>query len=69
MREQNLSIRIDIDELTDKLEAMREDDYVSAEIVITSDGYDSEMEVIAVGIDEEERVSYGKLESIGDAFN
>lgn len=68
MIEQSLHIKIDIDELADKLDSMREDDYVSAELKITSDGYDSEMEVVAVGIDEDERVSYGKIEGIGDSF-
>lgn len=68
MREQTLNIRVDIDELVDKLESMRDDDYVSAEITITSDGYDSEMEIFAVGIDEDENLSYGKLEDIGETF-
>lgn len=64
MNEQVVKIKIDIEELMDKLTAMLEDDYVSAKLILTSDGYDTELEVIAVGIEEEENLSYGSLEGM-----
>lgn len=68
MRDNGYSIRVDIDELMDKLDAMKEDDFVTAELTINSDGYESEIELYAVGIEEDERVSYGVVEGQSDDF-
>lgn len=68
MRDTGMSIRVDIDELAEKLDAMREDDFVTAELTLKSNGYESEIEVYAVGIEEDERVSYGKIEGQSDDF-
>lgn len=57
-------IRVDIDELMDKLEAMREDDYVTAELEIEDDDYNSELLVSAVSFEEEEPLSYGSVSEI-----
>lgn len=54
-------IRVDIDELGDKIEAMKEDDYVTTELIIDSDGYSTELTINAVGFDEEEPVGYGTI--------
>ena len=68
MRDAGFSIKVDIDELMEKLDAMKEDDFVTAELTINSNGYDSELEIIAVGIEEDERVSYGVVEGQNDDF-
>lgn len=54
-------IRVDIDDLYDKLEAMREDDYVTAELEILEDDYSSELAVSAVSFEEDEPISYGTV--------
>jgi hypothetical protein len=41
-------IRVDVDDLCDKLEAMKEDDYVTVELEIIEDDYSSELAVSAV---------------------
>lgn len=66
MNESSLSIKVDIDELQSKLSSMQEDDFVTAELTIRSDGYDSEMDINAVGIEEEENISYGSLEPVSE---
>ena len=68
MRETGISVKVDIDELMDKLEAMREDDFVTVEIAFSSNGYEDEIELSAVGIDEDEKISYGKIEGLNDDF-
>lgn len=57
-------IRVDIDDLTEKLEAMKEDDFVTVELDIVEDDYTSELMLSAVSFEMEEPVSYG---SIGQA--
>ena len=44
-------IRVDIDELSEKLDAMREDDFVTAELEIEEDNYDSELKVSDVSFE------------------
>ena len=61
-----VSIRLDIDDVLEKLEAMKEDDFVTVELTIDSDGYSTEIELCALGIDEEENISYGRLEDLGE---
>lgn len=56
------SITVDIDELVDKLESMKEDDYVSAKLTLVEDDYTNELAIAAVGIEDEEEVSYGTLD-------
>jgi hypothetical protein len=68
MRDTAINIKVDIDDLAERLEAMREDDYVTAELAINSDGYSSELELFAVGIEDEEKLSYGKIEEQSDDF-
>lgn len=54
-------IRVDIDDLCDKLEAMKEDDYVTVELEIIDDDYSSELSVSAVSFEETEPISYGTV--------
>lgn len=68
MEDTSISIKVDIDELESKLIAMKEDDFVTVELILKSDGYDTEMQISAVSIEEEENVSYGTLECLGDDF-
>lgn len=60
-----MKIRVDIEALIEKLEAMLEDDYVTAEIEIEDDDYLGELHVSAVSFDSEP-VSYGSLSEIED---
>ncbi|MBO5389575.1 MAG: hypothetical protein J6A59_15885 [Lachnospiraceae bacterium] len=55
------SIKVDISELIDKLEAMLEDDFITAQLTIVDDDYVSELAVDAVGIDEDDSRSYGSI--------
>lgn len=64
----NVSIRVNIDELMTKLEAMREDDYVTAVLTIKSDEYDEEMDVAAFSIEDDSLVSYGSISGSSDDF-
>lgn len=59
-------IRVDIDDLCDKLEAMKEDDYVTAELEIIDDDYSSELAVSAVSFEETEPISYGTVCQVDD---
>lgn len=59
-------IRVDIDDLCDKLEAMKEDDYVTAELEIIEDDYSAELAVSAVSFEETEPISYGTVCQVDD---
>lgn len=53
-------IRVDIDELVDKLEEVKNDDFATVELTIDTDddGY-KELLVSAVSFDEDEPINYG----------
>lgn len=59
-------IRVDIDDLTEKLEAMKEDDFVTVELDIVEDDYTSELMLSAVSFEMEEPVSYGSIGQTDD---
>lgn len=59
-------IRVDIDELSEKLDAMREDDFVTAELEIEEDNYDSELKVSAVSFEYDDPISYGVVPEVSD---
>jgi hypothetical protein len=59
-------IRVDIDELSEKLELMKEDDYVTTELEINDDEYTPELLISAVSFDEEEPISYGTLNEVSE---
>lgn len=58
------SIKIDIDEMIEKLEAMKEEDFVTCRLTIQNGDYLNELQVEAVGIDEEDVTSYGSLDEV-----
>lgn len=55
-------IRVDIEELSAKLEDMLADDFVTVELDIDTVRA-SELRLTAIGIDEDERVNYGEVEA------
>lgn len=59
-------IRVDVDDLCDKLEAMKEDNYVTVELEIIEDDYSSELAVSAVSFEEDEPISYGTVCQVDD---
>ena len=59
-------IRVDVGDLCDKLEAMKEDDYVTVELEIIEDDYSSELAVSAVSFEEDEPISYGTVCQVDD---
>lgn len=52
-------IKVDIDDIIDKLNDMKEDGYETALLQIDGDEYSQEMGVFAVSFDEDEPISYG----------
>ena len=54
-------IRVDIDELSDKLDEIRRDDYTIVELDIEDDQdeFEKELLVSAVSFEEDEPISYG----------
>lgn len=64
----DVSIRVNIDELIDKLEAMREDDYVTAILTIKCDEYDEDLELAAFSLEDDSSVSYGSISGVSDDF-
>lgn len=59
-------IRVDIDDLCDKLDAMREDDYVTAELEIVEDDYSNVLQISAVSFEEEDPISYGAMDEVSE---
>ena len=58
------SIAVDVDDLIEKLKLLKEDNYASVKLSILSDGYCSELGVDAVGISEDDVVSYGNIDEV-----
>jgi hypothetical protein len=54
-------IKVDIDEMIERLQEMKEDDYVTAELEIIADSYDCELKLSAVSFDSEEPIDYGTV--------
>lgn len=61
-------IRIDIDELIETLEEIKNDDYTTVEISIDGDGYYNEMSVSAVSLEENDPIPYGTLSEVNNEF-
>ena len=64
----DISIRVNIDELIDKLEAMRADDYVTAILTTKGDEYDEELELAAFSVEDDSSISYGSISGASDDF-
>lgn len=54
-------IRVDIDDLSDKLNAMKDEDYVTTELSIEEDAYSAELNVAAVSFDSDEPIDFGSI--------
>ena len=59
-------IKVDIDELMERLNEMKEDDYITVELEIISDRYDSELQLNAVSFESDNPVDYGSIAEISD---
>lgn len=68
--EPSISIKIDIEELMDKLKEMSEDEFVTVELTINASNYydDYTLGLKAINISEEEDADYGELNCISDDF-
>lgn len=68
--EPSISIKIDIEELMDKLKEMSEDEFVTVELTINTSNYydDYTLGLKAINISEEEDADYGELNCISDDF-
>jgi len=60
------SIRVDIDDLKQKISDAEEDGYVTVELSIESDGYCMELGFRAIGLDGEEPMDYGRISECTD---
>lgn len=60
------SAKVDIDELLEKVKAIKEDDFSAVILNLTDDGYLQQVEVCACGIESDEPVSYGKIDCLDD---
>lgn len=59
-------IKVDIDELIERLNEMKEDDYITVELEIISDSYDSELQLNAVSFESDNPVDYGSIAETSD---
>lgn len=59
-------IKVDIDELIERLNEMKEDDYITVELEIISDRYDSELQLNAVSFESDNPVDYGSIAETSD---
>lgn len=59
-------IKVDIDELMERLNEMKEDDYITVELEIISDRYDSELQLNAVSFESDNPVDYGSIAETSD---
>lgn len=59
-------IKVDIDELMERLNEMKEDDYITVELEIISDSYDSELQLNAVSFESDNPVDYGSIAETSD---
>lgn len=61
-------IKVDIDELMDRLTEMKEDDYETTELEIDEDVYDTKLNVSAVSFDSDEPIDYGSISETTEEF-
>lgn len=59
-------IKVDIDDLIDRLNEMKEDDYVTTELEIVEDNYDCELRLSAVSFESDEPIDYGLIAETSD---
>lgn len=63
-------LRVDVDDLLSKVESMREDGFVTAELEITEGAYESDNVLImsAVDIEDDKLNGYGELSNIDSSI-
>lgn len=63
-------IKVDIEDLLDKLNSMLDDEFSVVELVIDSDGFydESILKLKAIDISEDEDADYGEVQGISDEF-
>lgn len=63
-------IRVDIEELMEKLKEMQEDDFTTVELTINTSNYydDFTLALRAVDISDNNNVEYGEIMNISDEF-
>lgn len=59
-------IKVDVDELIERLTEIRQDEFVIAELEIEESAYDCEMQIRAIGLDDEETTDYGSISEVTD---
>ena len=55
------SIFVNVDELIDKLEAIKEDEFSTVKISLETEGYSNVLSLEVVSIDSDEPISYGSI--------
>lgn len=60
------SIFINVDELIDKLEAIKEDEFSTVKISLETEGYSNVLSLEVVSIDSDEPISYGSIDESTD---
>ena len=61
-------ITVDIDELIEKLSAIKEDDFTTVTLSIVGDEYISELAFSVSSFDSEEPISYGSINESSEEF-
>lgn len=63
-------IKVDIEELIERLSQMVEDGFVTAELTLITSNYidDTSLKLSAVDISQEDNIDYGEIRSISDEF-
>ena len=61
-------IKVDIDELMETVEEIKEDDYTTVELSIDGDGYYNELSLAAISIEEPDPVPYGTISEVRNEF-
>lgn len=59
-----MNINIDIEELIEKLQAMLNDDYATAQLEISTERFGSELKVSAVSFEYDEPIPYGTVREV-----
>lgn len=59
-------IKVDVDELIERLQEVRQDEFVIVELDIEESSYDCEMHIRAIGLDDTETTDYGEISEVND---
>ena len=59
-------IKVEIDELMDKLNEIKDNDYTTVELLIATDDYDTELCLSAVSFEEDEPINFGSIAELDE---